>query len=87
MEKLTITECNKEAVNLTSTLPIQTSIESSSWDKISPEINWISNESIAFTIPGSSTHYIDMSQIQLYVNFQVLGLKEDEEVYRKKTFR
>jgi len=84
MEKLTITECNKEAVNLTSTLPIQTSIESSSWDKISPETNWISNESIDFTIPGSSTHYIDMSQIQLYVKFQVLGLKEDEEVDEAK---
>jgi len=84
MESLSITECNKEEVNLTSTLPIQTAIENSSWDKISPETNWISNESIDFTIPGSSTHYIDMSHIQLYIKFQVLNLNNNAEVEETK---
>ena len=83
-ENLSLTECNKEEVNLISTLPIQTAIESSSWDKISPETNWISNESIDFTIPGSSTHYIDMSQIQLYLRFQVLATANDGQVVDTK---
>ncbi len=31
-------------------------------------------------MPGSSTHYIDMSQIQLYLRFQVLATANDGEV-------
>ena len=31
-------------------------------------------------MPGSSTHYIDMSQIQLYLSLQVLATANDGEV-------
>lgn len=55
--------------------PIQTSIESGTWEKI--ECPTLTGSTLEMSIPASSEHYLDLSQIQLYIQFGIYDNKNE----------
>ena len=64
-----LNECSKSELDMHRRPPVQTSIESGAWEKI--ECATLTGNTLEINIPASAEHYLDLSQIQLYVNFSI----------------
>lgn len=71
-------ECSKAELDISRKQPVQTAIERSTWDKIEPTNSWDKNTIIEFIISGSNDKYIDLSQVQLFLEFKILKNDVDE---------
>ena len=68
----TSVECTKSELDLFSVPPTQTSIEEGRWDVVYPESGYVKNSTILFKIPSTDSHYIDLSETQLFIETQIL---------------
>ena len=66
-------ECSKSELDLFSIPPTQTAIEEGAWDTILPHPNLREGQTIRFDIPGTNSHYIDMSQTELHLKVSILN--------------
>lgn len=78
-------ECVKSELDLFSTPPTQTSIESGYWTEYHPVASLDTGGPIEFAISGSSEDYIDLAQSQVYVKLKITkgdggNLDNDENV-------
>ena len=64
-------DCSLATLDLSSKLPIQTAIESSSYCKAKVDEKCLDSATVVIKISGSNEYYIDMSQLKLYVKFKV----------------
>ncbi len=69
----TSSECSKSELDLFSVPPTQTSIEEGKWDNVNPESGYKDNTSILFKIPSTDSHYMDLSETQLYLSVKLLA--------------
>ncbi len=67
----TTTECTKSELDLFTVPPTQTSIEEGKWDIIYPESGYDKNNSILFRIPSTDSHYLDLSETQLFIELKL----------------
>jgi hypothetical protein len=65
-------ECAKSELDLFSVPPTQTSIEESSWDIIYPTGNFDLSNTITFNIHGTNTHYINLSETEIYLKCKLV---------------
>ncbi len=66
-------ECSKKELDMSIRLPIQTGIETSQWVTIESPKDRLNNSSITFKISGDSVHYLDLSDIQLYLQVKLVN--------------
>lgn len=69
-------ECLKSELDIFSLQPTQTSIEQSSWVHYSPVSSLNDESPIQFTIPGSSSDYLDLSHTLLSIRAKIEPTKE-----------
>ena len=65
-------ECSKSELDLFSIAPTQTSIESNCYTRVNPQTALTNNTApIEFNITGSAEHFIDLTNIFIYVGFRI----------------
>lgn len=74
-------ECAKSELDLFQIPPTQTSIEEGKWDIVNPESGYVKNNSILFKIPSTDSHYLDLSETQLFIEVKITELKNDDQGY------
>lgn len=65
-------DCTKSELDLFSIPPTQTSIEGGQWIDTHPTATLDDGSPIEFVIPGEGNQYIDLSNIQLYIQARIL---------------
>ena len=73
------TECTKSELDLFSIPPTQTSIEEGKWDIVYPDSGYVKNKTISFNIAGTDSHYLDLSETQLFMEVKIIDPKQDND--------
>ena len=66
-------ECTKSELDLFAVPPTQTSIEEGRWDIVYPESGYVRNNTVLFKIPSTDSHYLDLSETQLFVELKIIS--------------
>ena len=67
-----MTECTKSELDLFFTTPTQTAIEEGKWDIVNAETGFGTNDVVSFKIQSTDTHYLDLSETQIFIKFKLL---------------